>query len=284
MHFLLIGALLFISYGLLNEGNETGLDDKNRIVISETDIKRLSAQWYKKWQRLPTKTELQGLIEHRIHEEVMYREALRMGFEHNDPVIRRRLAQKMEFISSDLAEQLEPSEAELSDYLQTHSERFELPARVSFKQIYLSIDKRGAKATADAQHLLQQLTQLKQSASVEEIKNLGDPIMLGQEHNELSPQGVSRVFGEEFAAKIFTLPVASWQGPIVSAYGVHVVFIDNKTSAKLPDLSVIHKEVSIEWLAEQQKKMDQVFYQGLRERYQIIISDKISKNITLSVN
>ena len=144
LHFLVIGALLFVFYGLKNEG--FNVDDK-QIIISQDDITYLSKQWQRKWQRPPSNIELQSLIEHQIREEVMYREALVLGFEHNDPVIRRRLAQKMSFIADDLAEQIAPSDAELISYLHDNTAKFELPARLSFVHIYFSIDKRGAQAT-----------------------------------------------------------------------------------------------------------------------------------------
>jgi hypothetical protein len=99
LHFLLIGAALFLLYGYQNDGY---VDQGNRIVISKSDINRLVMLWEKKWQRSPTRVELEGLIEQQIQEEVLYREALAMGLDLNDGVVRRRLAQKVEFISYDL--------------------------------------------------------------------------------------------------------------------------------------------------------------------------------------
>ena len=108
-HFLMIGAGLFILYGLKTEAP---VNQPDRIILKEPDIDRLINLWERKWQRLPTRQELQGMIEQQVREEVLYREALAMGLDKNDTVVRRRLAQKMEFISNDLASLVDPSKSQ----------------------------------------------------------------------------------------------------------------------------------------------------------------------------
>lgn len=274
LHFILIGGGLFILYGLQNDGFE---NNNNRIVINETDIDRLITLWQKKRQRLPTQAELNGMVEQQIREEVMYREALAMGLEHNDPIVRRRLAQKVEFITSDLAEQVEPSEAELNEYLIAHAEIFEVPARVDFIQLYYSVDKRGADTQRDALALLDKL---KQSDPKIDTSTMGDAFMFGQQHEQLSRYEVSRLFGEDFANQLFALPVGDWQGPVFSGYGLHLVRIENKNEAEQPELAEVSDKVRIEWLAERRSKMDEAIYQSLRQRYEIVIDDVSVKETT----
>lgn len=278
IHFLLLGGLLFGLYGLKNEGLYT---DKNRIFISATDIKSINTLWHEKWQRLPTPTELQGLIDQQIHEEIMYREALLMGMGYNDPVVRRRLAQKMEFVSSDLAQQLEPTDAELSAYLNSHSDKFEMPARLSFEQIYLSVDQRGSDAKQDALQLLNELKQLDSTAN---IKNTGDTFMFGQQQNNLSEHDIARIFGNDFAIKLFSLTLNSWQGPILSGYGFHLVRINSKTIAEMPSLNTVQKKVRDEWVATQRESINKAFYNSLRQRYQIVIEDVTNTQGNISAN
>jgi parvulin-like peptidyl-prolyl isomerase len=265
LHFLLIGAALFIFYNLQTDDSA---DDSNSIVISESDIDRLITLWEKKWQRLPTETELEGLVEAQIREEVLYREALAMGLDQNDTIVRRRLAQKVEFISADLASQAEPSDADLQTYLDTHAEKFAVPARISFQQIYLNADQRGDQVNKDAQRLLGQLTR---SAASVDIMAAGDSFMFGQQHEQLTEHGVSRLFGQQFAEKIFELPVGAWHGPVVSGYGLHLVYVDAKSEAKASTLDEVRNKVRDEWLAQQRRKLDQVFYSELRKRYDIVV-------------
>jgi peptidyl-prolyl cis-trans isomerase C len=276
LHFLVIGGLLFVFYSLLND--EVNKND-NRIVITTNDINRLSTQWKKQWKRLPTQIELKGLIEHYIREEVMYREALVLGLDKNDFIVRRRLAQKLEFISSDLASLAEPADAELADFLITHQDKFTQPSKLSFKHIYLNTDKRGAQAQKDAQNLLNKLTSFN---SIVDFNALGDPFMLGQQYEHVTEQEVSRIFGNTFATKLFALPIGSWQGPVESGYGIHLVQIDTKTTSSQPQLNSVYDKVRAEWFVQQRSQMDEVFYKSLRKRYEIKIKDGIAKNAVAS--
>jgi len=261
LHFLLIGAALFLFYNLQNEGRV----DNNRIVISEAQINHLVTLWNKKKQRPPTQIELEGMIKQQVREEIMVREALAMGLDKNDSVIRRRLAQKIEFITADLAALAEPSETELSNYLSTHSEQFSLPARIDFVQVFINPEKHGLDTDDYANSLLSELTQTGEN---DDITTVGDSLMLDQQYEQMTEHDVSRLFGNDFASKLFTLSVGSWHGPIQSGYGLHLVRISNKTKNQLPELNAVREKVRVEW---QRQDMDKVFYESLRQRYEIAI-------------
>ncbi len=264
LHFLLIGAALFLFYNLQNEGRI----DNNRIVISEAQINHLVTLWEKKRQRPPTQIELEGMIQQQIREEVMVREALAMGLDENDSLIRRRLAQKIEFITSDLAALAEPTEADLSNYLSTHSDEFTLPARLDFVQVYINPEKHEANTQEYINNLLNELSQAGENS---DITTLGDSLMLEQQHEQVTEHDVSRLFGKEFASELFTLTVGNWQGPIQSGYGFHLVYIDSKTENQQLELNAVREEVLAEWQAQQRRDMDKVFYESLRQRYEIAI-------------
>ena len=270
LHFLLIGAALFIAYDMQNDD----FVENNRIVINEAQIDRLITLWKKQRQRLPTQDELQGLIEQQIREEVMYREALAMGLDQNDSIVRRRMAQKVEFISADLAALTEPSEKELADYLSTNREKFELSARVNFDQVYISYDKHGDNVETYASSLLNELMQ---ADSTIDINTLSDSLMLDQQYERITEHDVSRLFGKDFASELFTLPVGIWQGPIASGYGLHLVRIDNKSESRLPELNAVREKVRAEWMAKQRNDMDKIFYQSLRQRYEVVIENTAGK-------
>ena len=155
LHFLVIGALVFIVFSVVNN-EEISLDGK-KIVVSAGDIERLNANWSKKWNRLPTEGELEGLVDSYIREEVYYREALALGLDQDDTILRRRLMQKMEFLSNDLAELNTPDQAALNAYFLEHKDKYELPARVSFTHIYFSFDKRSMRVLQDAENILEQI-------------------------------------------------------------------------------------------------------------------------------
>jgi hypothetical protein len=200
--------------------------------------------------------------------EVLYREALAMGLDLNDGVVRRRLAQKVEFISYDLAVEIESKDSDLAEYLAANPDKFEVPGRISFIQIYLNTDRRGENTEKDAQKLLGQLTQ---AESEVDIAKAGDSFMFGQRHAQLSHHGVARLFGNDFADKLFSSPVGTWQGPVLSSHGLHLVLIENKTEALEPELALVRDHVRNEWIAEQRQSMNVAMYQSLRERYEIVV-------------
>ena len=270
-HFLLIGAGLFMLYGWQSDEDATGLD---QIIFTEAKIDQLINLWERKWQRLPTQRELQGLIEQQIREEVLYREALAIGLDKNDQVVRRRMSQKMEFISNDLASLAEPDDEQLQTYLDEHAEKFSIPRRISYSQIYLNVSQRGEQIYAEAEKLLEELSE---SAVDIDISMLGDSFMGGYNFNDETDYGVSRIFGQAFTQQIFKLPVGKWAGPVESGYGLHLVRVDSRTDSRLRSLDQVRDKVRVEWVAEQQRKTNDMLYSELRKRYEIIIEGPSAK-------
>ncbi len=270
LHFLLIGAGLFLLYGL--QADDAG-EEPHRIVISESDIDRIINLWQRKWQRLPTQQELQGLIQQQVREEILYREALAMGLDKDDSVVRRRMAQKMEFISNDLATLAEPSDAQLKAYLDAHTEKFVLPGRISFAQIYFNADKRGEHVQDNASALMQQL---QQSPADTDISTAGDPFLGGYEFNDLTEYLVARQFGKEFAQQLFRLPVGHWIGPVKSGYGLHLVHIKSRSDAVPRELEQVRDKVREEWQVEQRHKANEALFDELLKRYDIVIEQPAS--------
>ena len=267
LHFLLIGAALFVVYYLQNEPGTDG--DSNRIVITEAHVERLITLWEKQRQRLPTPAELEGLIEGQVREEVLYREAMNLGLDQNDTGVRRRLARKMEFLFADISEQVEPSDGQLQEYLDANPEKFEVPGRIDFLQVYFNVDKRADQAEQDAGMLL---TRLEENEAGVDLGMAGDRFMFGYEHQQLSEAEVTSMFGSRFTEKLVELPVGSWQGPVPSSYGLHLVYIENRTASVIPELDQIRSKVQTEWQSEKRGEMDAAFYQQLRQQYEIEIN------------
>ena len=264
LHFLIIGAVIFVVFSIVNK-DEIDVSG-NKIVVTAAEVERLSDNWSKKWDRPPTETELQGLVESYIEEEVYYREALALGLDKNDTILRRRLMQKMEFLSNDLAELNQPDESALNKYFLDNQEKYKLPARVSFTHIYFSLDKRGAKAFEDAKNLLSQLNDLS-------APEKGDSFMLQYDFNQETPFEVARLFGTGFAEQLFTLETNTWQGPIESGYGLHLVRISEKIDSRTPELASVIEKVRTDLMFEQRKKMNKEIYERFKERYEIVVKD-----------
>ena len=264
LHFLIIGALIFVVFSIVNK--EEAAVSGNKIVVSSAEIERLSDNWSKKWNRPPTETELKGLVESYIREEVYYREALALGLDQNDTILRRRLMQKMEFLSNDLAELNQPDDTALNKYFVDNQDKYKLPARVSFTHIYFSLDKRGAMALEDSKKALSEL-------DVPRAPERGDRFMLEYDFVQETPFEVTRLFGTGFAEQLFTLETNTWQGPVESGYGLHLVRISEKIDSRMPELASVIDKVRTDLMYEQRQKMNKEIYERFKERYEIVVED-----------
>jgi hypothetical protein len=264
VHFLLIGAVLFILFDLTRE--ESG-DPANRILVSESQIGQLAAQFRRTWLRPPTQEELNGLVESFVRDEIYYREALAMGLDQNDPQVRQRMRLKLEFLLEDLTAQQAPTDEVLDAYLQQNPEKFLIAPRISFRQVFLSFD-RGRALESDAEQLL---VELRAGAAAEP---LGDPTMLPYEQTAVSERMIARTFGEKFARAVIELEPGSWQGPIFSGLGAHLVLVTDRVEGRMPNLAEIRPEVEQEYLAERRKELKDRAYRELREGYEVVIEQK----------
>jgi hypothetical protein len=263
-HFLVVGVMIFVLFSVVNK--EESDVSENRIVITTAEIERLSDNWSKRWNRPPTETELRGLVDSYIKEEVYYREALALGLDQNDTILRRRLMQKMEFLSNDLAELNAPDESALNKYFLDNQDKYKLPAQASFTHVYFSLDKRGAKAVEDAKSVLSELNALR-------APERGDSFMLQYDFTQETPFEVERLFGRVFAEELFELETNTWLGPVESGYGLHLVRISEKIDARMPELASVVDKVRTDWMFEHRQKMNKEIYERLKERYEIVIQE-----------
>jgi hypothetical protein len=266
LHFLFLGAILFVVYSMMQTPGRG--DEPGEIVVTQGQIDHLAAGFARTWQRPPSTEELAGLVRERVREEVYYREAMAMGLDKDDTVIRRRLRQKMEFISDDIAAQSEPTDEELNTYLQTHADMFRLEPRFSFNQVYLNPEKHGNNLDRDSAQLL---IQLNQSDNETDLASLGDPLMLQQQYDEMPASEVAKLFGEQFAAKLGELVPGQWQGPVKSGYGVHLVLVSERSEGRLPALAEVRDSVRREWDNARRLEANEKFYQELLKRYTVTI-------------
>jgi hypothetical protein len=265
VHFLLIGAALFAVSGFVGKRADTA---PGAIVITRGQIASLASGFTRTWQRPPTADELEGLIQDRVREEVYYREATALGLDKDDTIIRRRLRQKMEFVSEDVAAQAEPTDAELDTYLREHPDAFRVEPRFTFRQVYLSQEKHGADLARDAAGMLASLTKARPGA---EASRFGDPFLLGNAFDDVPAGEVAKQFGESFAARLAEVTPGRWQGPIESGYGLHLVFVASRTDASVPELATIHDAVRREWVNAKRLEANEAFYRGVLKKYNVTI-------------
>jgi hypothetical protein len=264
VQFLLLGAGLFFLYQAVSPAPEAA---PSRIVVDAAQVARLAQQFERTWLRPPTRAELGGLIEEHIDEEILYREALALGLEKNDLVIRRRLRQKMDFLNEDLGAQREPTDAELQTYLDAHPDKFAAPARASFIHVYLKRERDLGAARARAEELRMRL----EAGAIQAVE-AGDATLLPRGLENASAREISSSFGEPFAAALDKVPAgAGWRGPIETEYGLHLVNVSARDPGGPLPLSMVRSAVEREWGAARRAEAKARFYTALRKRYAVSI-------------
>ena len=268
-HFLVLGALLFGAYAVLNDDDDAG--EAGVITISEADVDWLIAAWTRQWRRPPTETELRGLINDRVREEVLYREAIAMGLDRDDQIIRRRLAQKMEFLTEDLALMVEPGDSVLNAFYQTNADRYRIPEQRAFTHVIFSVDRRGDAAFEDARAALVVLQS--NAASGEGAPEVGDRFLQPYDYSLRSEERVTRDFGGQFAAGLFAAEPGEWTGPVSSSFGVHLVRVTEWAAPVMPPLVDVIDRVRTDLEAQRRQEANEAVFQALLQRYEVQVDE-----------
>lgn len=261
LHFLLVGAALFVLFGLVNE-RYSGSED-NQVVVSVGRIGQLENIFTRTWQRPPTATELKGLIDDFVLEEIYYRQAVAMGIDRDDTVIRRRLRQKFEFLTDDMAAAIEPTDAELSDYLEANPDAFMRDTTYSFEQVYINREQVGTDLEAHIAKLLAALRVGDVSA--------GNSGLIPSNFVATPGREVDGTFGFGFSEKLDVLVSGEWQGPVESGLGLHLIRLESRVEGTLPELAKIRPVVEREWAHQKRQETRQSINERLLADYEVII-------------
>jgi peptidyl-prolyl cis-trans isomerase C len=268
LHFLILGAALFAVYGYINRGRG-GVEPSKQIVLSLDDLREMDVYFESEWHRQPTTAEFAAMVEDKVREDVLYREALAMGLDKEDTIVKRRMAQKMQFLAEDVAAAHEPTSAQLKTWFDGNKEKFALPSRISFRHVYFSPDKRGKNAHDDAARALTQLAC--QPADLKVAASLGDRFMFQEYYGDSAPDAIAKEFGPPFAVAVENLKPGSWQGPIESGYGWHLVYVTTVIPGRIPAFEEIEPDVKTAWLGEQKRQAWEKSYAEMRAKYTVLL-------------
>ncbi|MFZ1174515.1 MAG: peptidylprolyl isomerase [Bradyrhizobium sp.] len=270
LHVLLIGATLFVVYYALNP-RAGQRQDSNHIAITADDLAQIRLAWMAQWQRPPTPEEMRNLLDGKIREEVLFREAMALGLDKDDTIVKRRLAQKMEFVMEDASALREPASDELRRWFAQNARRFAMPSLVTFRHLYFSPDRRGAHTRDDAANALNKLSSKPEETP--ELDGLSDRFMFQDFYAEGSPDQVANIFGTSFAQALPGLEPGKWQGPIESGLGWHLVWVESNIPGRVPAFEEIEARVKSEWNDEQRAEGKRKMFDHMRSRYQIVLPE-----------
>ena len=267
VQFLAIGALLFAAFHWWDVRGS----GSNRIVITPGQVDTLVAGFARTWHRPPSEKELKALTNELLREEVATREAMALGLDRDDTVVRRRLRQKLEFLAEDTIDATPPTDAELEAWLAAHPDLFRQDPRLTFRQVYLSPDRRKGTVEADARKLREELSRAGPNAAID---SMGDSLMLEDEMRRATRSDVARVFGEEFADEILKIEPGRWAGPVRSGYGLHIVLVREREGGRLPALAEVRPQVEREFTADRRRRQIDAMYARLLARYRVVIEKR----------
>jgi len=267
LHFVFIGAVIYLLYGAFAETLPEA-DDKT-IVVTAAEIEWMQTAWQKRWNRPPTAKELDGLVQQYIRETVLYREALTMGLNQHDQVIRRRLAQKLEFLAKDLVALTPLTDQELQAYFDQHRERHQAPVLYTFTQVYIDPDKRGDATLGDAEAIKAKL--IAQGDAIKDPGALGDDFMLQNYYPQKDTAEIQKLFGGGFTDSLTGLAAGKWHGPVLSGYGTHLAYVHNVIEPPAPVFAEVLERVTQDWRMERSEELNEQFYTTLRDTYTVVI-------------
>ena len=278
MQFLLIGACIYGAYALFGAPDDS-VDDRT-IRVDANRIESFAGEWQRRWNRPPTPQEMDGMINAYVREDILYRQAVAMGLNEDDPITRRRLAQKLEFLTNDIALLKEPAEGELEQYFADNQALYKESDLITFSHVYMDPDKRDATTLDDAAALLAQL----QAAGEPDAATFdaGDRFMLQSYFPQVSELEIRRQMGAGFAEAVMQLAPGQWHGPVLSGYGVHLVYVYSLDAAPPSVFAEVRQAVLENWQIEQQKKFNADFFDSLKSSFDIVIAE-VPANLVLDV-
>ena len=268
LHFLVIGLVLFGLYTYVNR-TRGRTESPRQIILSLEELRTMTAYFEGQWRRPPTQQEFQAMVDDKVKEEVLYREGLVMGLDKDDTIVKRRMAQKVQFLAEDIATAHEPSTIELRAWFEKNSSQFALPSRYSFRHVYFSPDKRGTNARDDAAAALARIAGQPEDSPL--IPSVSDRFMFQDYYGDRTPSAIAKEFGPQFAVALENLKPDSWQGPIESGFGWHLVFVDTVIPGRVPAFDEVESEVKTAWLGEQKAQAREKAYKSLRSKYTVLL-------------
>ena len=272
VQFMGIGLVMFLVNTYILQADGSNNEDEFTVSLTAGEVKSMQEMWTSRWQRPPTEPEMQGMINQRVEEAILFREAVKIGLDKNDDIIRQRMSQKLEFLSNDLVKPDSASVKEIKEYFDLNIENYITPESVTITQLFVDPKLHGTKLGEEIKTRLTTLNGL--DAVSYEISSYGDQFSLQEYFPDKKQIELAKLFGSEFASEIFELETDEWLGPIKSQYGVHLVYISHKNPAVIPELKSIKKLVVEDLQREKQNKINKLYIDGILSRYKVIIEDK----------
>ncbi|AYH42905.1 peptidylprolyl isomerase [Azoarcus sp. DN11] len=265
LQFLALGGLLFVTaHGFAEHRDNVA----RQIVVDPALTQRLANQYESQTGTLPSTERLNALVDEHVREEVLYREALKLGLDQNDEIVRRRLTQKLDFLQRDLSVVAEPDDTQLQAYYRDHIADFTEPATVSFTHVYFSPDQGGS----DAAHKRAQAALVRVAGKDgDHARKLGDAFPLQDDYVALNHEDAVQLFGQTpIVDGVFAAAQQEWSGPFQSGYGWHLVRVSRRTEATPLAFDRVRDRARTAWLQQTRNEANARNFDTLKANYQVV--------------
>lgn len=276
-HFLILGGLLYLG-SVVSGYNDDQVQD---IIVTEGQIKHMEVIYTSTWQRKPGPQELDYLIQEHIKNQAAYFEGVKLGLGRDDIVISRRMRQKLDFIAEEDTLRPVVNDDILNAYLIQHADKYQQSPVLSIRQIYFSQLPQANKSQQDIKLDIKKLLADLSAQPNRKTNKLGDSNLFKPHYSQHTATQLGNIFGEDFVTSLLAMKTGDWQGPVQSSFGLHLVYIEQKQEAKLPDLSEIYNEVLADWENSQRQASIKNYYQQLLTRYPVsVYRPVVEKSVT----
>ena len=255
LSFFIIGFLIYLFDYTFNEN-----EDEDVITIYDDEIQALIKNWNEQVGRAPREEDIRGIIDQLIEEEILYREAVKLGLDKNDIIVKRRLAQKLMFLR-DSIESVAPDIESLNTFYENNKEKYLIEELYTFSQIYFSFSPNSNEKA--------KTSLLEMQEGSEPLG--GEPFMLGKSFVNRTKKEITRDFGNEFSEVLVQLQKGNWHGPIKSSYGDHLVILISHSDSKQLDFEEAKSFIITDYLAAQKNKNQDDYLLSLKKKYKVVL-------------
>ena len=271
VQFMGIGLVMFLINTYILQADSSKNENEYNVFLTAGEVKSMEQIWLSKWQRPPTELELEGMINQRVEEAILFKEAVKIGLDKNDDIIRQRMSQKLEFLSNDLVKPDSATAEEVRLYFDENIENYTSPANITISQLFVNPKTHGDQLEKEINKRLEKLN--KMDASSSDISKYGDQFSLQTYYPDKSQLELAKLYGTAFATNIFELETNKWLGPVNSQYGAHLVYVNHKNQAVVPEFDNVKELVIVDLQREKQEKLNNLYLDGILSRYKVIIED-----------
>lgn len=268
VHFLLAGAALFIVTAVLKNEGQTGqkieIEREDLLVFMQSRAQVFDEKAFDAILDKMSDEERAQLVRDTALQEVLYREGQSLNLAAADPLIRQRIIQQTRLLlMEEAAADIQISDDQLSAFYQSNKAQYSLAPEITFTHVFFA----GENSRDEARAMVETLRA--NNVRADQAGQYGERFLYQINYSKASQQALSSQFGDSFSKAIFQLETGTWQGPVQSDHGWHILLPRSLGNAREPAFSDIAGRVREDALAEMRQQVADRALDKLMANYEI---------------